>query len=134
MVANVCPKPSRIERQRLTLTSLTYFNLVISVLSTFILLVKAIMFVMHIWYPLLGVISNAAITALWIVSAYGQAGPDRSDPKHESSVAWYIAKSCSYAEPTHNKGYCLQAKGAFAATVIMMYVTSPSLPIYQFLV
>ena len=91
----------------------------ISVLSTFLLLVKAVMFVTHIWYPLLGVITNAAITALWIVSAYGQAGPDHSDPKHPSNIAWYIAKSCKYAAPSHNRNYCLQAKGAFAVTVVM---------------
>lgn len=78
------------------------------------------MFVMHIWYPLLGAVTNAAITALWIVSAYGQGGPDHSDPKHPSNIAWYISKSCSYAEPYNVKGYCLQAKGAFAATILMM--------------
>ncbi|KAG9249259.1 hypothetical protein BJ878DRAFT_590 [Calycina marina] len=102
--------------------TLTHFNLVISVLSVFMLLVKAVMFIMHVWYPLLGVVTNAALTALWIVSAYGQAGPDHSDPEHTSNVAWYIAKSCSYADPTNNKGYCLQAKGAFAATVVMCVV------------
>ena len=85
------------------------------------------MFVMHIWYPLLGVITNAAITGLWIVSAYGQAGPDHSDPKHDSSTAWYIAKSCSYARPYHVEGYCLQAKGAFAATIVMVYVPPTTL-------
>jgi len=121
MVTNVCfEEPAVVGETKLTQDRLTYFNLVISVLSTFILLVKAIMFVMHTWFPLLGVVTNAAITALWIVSAYGQAGPDHSDPKHDSNVAWYIAKSCSYAEPTHNKGYCLQAKGAFAATIVMV--------------
>jgi len=102
--------------------TITYFNLVISVLSTFLLLVKVIMFVTHIWYPLLGVITNAAITALWAVSAYGQAGPDHSDPKHPSNIAWYIAKSCKYAAPSHNQNYCLQAKGAFAVTVVMAVI------------
>lgn len=88
-------------------------------LSTFILLIKAVMFVMHIWYPLLGTITNAAITAVWIVSIYGQAGPDHSDPQHPSNSAWYITKSCSYAEPTHNVHYCQMAKGTFAVTVFM---------------
>jgi len=104
--------------------TITYFNLVISVLSTFLLLVKVVMFVMHIWYPLLGVIVNAAITALWAVSAYGQAGPDHSDPERPSNIAWYIAKSCKYAAPSHNDGYCMQAKGAFATTVIMAVIFS----------
>ncbi len=88
----------------------------------FVLLVKAVMFVLHIWYPLLGTITNAIITALWIVSMYGQMGPDHSDPKHPSNIAWYISKSCSYAKPSGNEHYCLLAKGTFATTVIMAYV------------
>jgi len=102
--------------------TLTSFNLVISVLSTFILLVKAVMFVLHIWYPLLGTVSNAAITILWVVSIYGQAGPDHTNPKASSNVAWYIMKSCKYAAPTGNEHYCKMAKGTFATTVVMAFI------------
>lgn len=98
---------------------LTSFNVAISVLSTFILLIKAVMFVLHIWYPILGTVVNAVITALWIVSIYGQAGPDHSDSEHPSNVAWYLTKSCSYAKPSGNEHYCLMAKGTFAITVVM---------------
>lgn len=79
------------------------------------------MFVMHIWYPLLNTVVNAALTACWAVSVYGQAGPDHSDPKHPSNVAWYVSKSCSYARaagPT-TYHYCTLAKGTFAVTVFM---------------
>ncbi|KAH8813262.1 hypothetical protein F5884DRAFT_820874 [Xylogone sp. PMI_703] len=100
-------------------STITQFNLAISVLSMFVLLVKATMFVLHIWYPLLGTLTNLAITVLWAVSIYGQAGPDHSDPNHPGSAAWYISKSCSYAKPYGWENYCLQAKGAFATTVIM---------------
>lgn len=103
-------------------SSLTSFNLVISVLATFILLVKAVMFVLHIWYPLLATVTNAAITALWIVSIYGQAGPDHSDPAFPSNTAWYITHSCSIAKPTGNEHYCLMAKGTFAVTVFMAFI------------
>lgn len=88
-------------------------------LCTFILLVKAVMFVLHIWYPILSTIVNTIIVILWVVSIVGQAGPDHSDPERPSNVAWYIAKSCDYAEETGNKHYCLMAKGTFAVTVIM---------------
>jgi hypothetical protein len=98
---------------------LTKFNVAISVLSTFVLLCKAVMFVLHVWYPFLGTITNAAITALWLVSIYGQAGPDKSDPEHPSNSAWYITKSCSYARASGNEHYCQMAKGTFAVTVIM---------------
>jgi len=102
--------------------TLTSFNLVISVLSTFILLVKAVMFVLHVWYPLLGTVTNMAITALWIVSIYGQAGPDHPDKRHLSNTAWYITKSCKFAKPTGNEHYCLMAKGSFAVTVFMAFI------------
>lgn len=86
----------------------------------FMLLVKLLMFVLHIWVPLLSVIANVILVALWTVSVYGQAGPDYSDPEHPSAAAWYITKSCSYAAPSGNYGYCMEAKGSFAATVLML--------------
>jgi hypothetical protein len=98
---------------------LTSFNVAISVLSTFLLMVKVVMFIMHIWFPILGTIVNAAITVLWVVSIYGQAGPDHSDRQYPSNVAWYITKSCSYAQPSGSEHYCLMAKGTFAVTVVM---------------
>jgi hypothetical protein len=85
----------------------------------FILLVKTVMFILHIWYPLLGVITNAALTAMWVVSMYGQMGPDHSDPRYPSNIAWYITKSCSYADASGNHHYCIMAKGTFATTVLM---------------
>jgi len=103
-------------------SSLTEFNVAISVLSMFIMLVKVVMFTMHIWYPLLGTVTNAILTALWVVSVYGQAGPDHSDPKFPSNVAWYVSKSCSYAVASGNKHYCIMAKGTFATTVLMMAI------------
>lgn len=119
---------TNLELQELTVCRITAFNVAISVLCTFILLVKAVMFVLHIWFPLLGTVTNAIITALWAVSLYGQAGPDHSDPNHPSNVAWYVSKSCSYAKPSGNEHYCLQAKGAFAITVVMMYAPSQPYP------
>jgi len=100
--------------------SITNFNVVVSVLSMFIMLVKLVLFVMHTWYPILSVLVNVVIVALWVVSIYGQAGPDYSDPTHPSPVAWYVSKSCSYAEASGNGHNCLLAKGTFATTCIMM--------------
>jgi len=103
-------------------STLTSFNVAISVLCTFILLVKAVMFTLHCWYPILGTVTNAIITVLWIVSMVGQMGPDHSDPQHPSNIAWYISKSCSYADATGDHHYCMMAKGTFAATVLMMII------------
>lgn len=93
----------------------------------FILLVKVVLFIMHMWIPLVSLIIDLIVIALWIFSAYGQAGPDHNDPEHPSSVAWYIAKSCSVAEASGNKHNCEMAKGSFASTLFMMYVSPPSL-------
>ncbi|OBT91924.1 hypothetical protein VE01_09903 [Pseudogymnoascus verrucosus] len=99
---------------------ITNYNIVVSVLSMFILLVKVVLFIMHMWVPIVSVIIDAIVIALWSFSAYGQAGPDHSDPAHPSSVAWYIAKSCSVAEASGNKHNCEMAKGAFASTIFMI--------------
>jgi hypothetical protein len=100
--------------------SITTFNVVVSVLCTFVLLVKATMFVLHVWYPILSTVVNTILVALWIVSIVGQAGPDHSDPQHPSNIPWYISKSCDLAEPYGKKHYCLMAKASFAVTVVML--------------
>lgn len=88
-------------------------------LSTFVLLLKAVLFVLRVWFPILGVIVNAILTGLYLGSVYGQAGPDKTDPRYPSNTAWYITKSCDYARPSGNYKYCQMAKGTFAATVVM---------------
>lgn len=101
--------------------SITSFNVTLSVLTTFILLVKAVLFTLKIWYPLLSLPVHAALLALWIYSAYGQAGPDMSDPQNpQPGAPWYIARSCSVAHTKSNIPYCRQAKASFAFTVILV--------------
>lgn len=75
---------------------------------------------MHVWYPIIALFINLSLTILYIVSIYGQAGPDYLDPAYPSPVAWYIAKSCDVAANTSVQGNCKLAKGAFAATCIML--------------
>ncbi|KAI0996153.1 hypothetical protein K3495_g12026 [Podosphaera aphanis] len=102
--------------------TLTNFNVAVSVLALFVFLVKVVMFVLHIWYPILGAIVSAFITALWIVSIYGQMGPDHIDPIHPSNIAWYIGHSCEIARPSGNHHYCILAKASFTTTVFMFFV------------
>lgn len=101
---------------------ITDFNIIVSVLSMFILLIKAVLFIMHMWIPLVSLIINMIVAALWCVSVYGQAGPDYSDNEHPSKVAWYITKSCSYAEASGNRHNCNMAKGSFAASILMLSI------------
>ena len=97
----------------------------------FILLVKVVLFIMHMWIPLISVIINVIVIALWCFSVYGQAGPDHSDPEHPSSIAWYITKSCSFAAPSGNKHNCEMAKASFAVSIFMVYVSQLSLTFLQ---
>jgi len=107
--------------------SLTDFNEAIAIFCTFMLLVKCVLFILHLWLPVLGTSINVIITVLWIVSAYGQAGPDHSDPSVPSKMAWYINHSCSLAKSADYdwSNYCKQAKAAFAVTIFLMYVVDP---------
>lgn len=101
-------------------TSMTTFNVVISLLSMFILLVKASMYVLHCFIPALSVFVHALLVALYCVSIYNQSRPDMTDlEKPSPGLPWYISKGCSYATPG-NHGYCMQARATFAVVIVMM--------------
>ncbi len=68
----------------------------------------------------MGSIVALVMTALYATSVYGQAGPDYADPRHPSPVAWYIAKSCNFAQADGAVGSCQLAKGTFAATCYLL--------------
>jgi hypothetical protein len=122
MVQHVCshePQPVCSANE----SSLTNYNLVISILSMFFLLVKAIMYIVNVFPPVLSVVVHSVLVALYTTSVYYQASSDTSDPAHpQNGPAWYITKSCSVASNPDNIGYCKQAKSAFGATVSMLGV------------
>lgn len=101
---------------------LTSFNVAISVVSLFLMLAKLIGLIMKIYKPIMGVCFAFAMTALYATSIYGQVGPDYSDPRYPSPVAWYIAKDCSYAKPKGYYSLCMIAKGSLAITVYMLFI------------
>ena len=79
----------------------------------FILLVKVVVFVMHLFLPLLSVFVHGLMLALFAVSLRNQSTPDMSDPDNPSpGLPWYMTKGCSYATPS-NKGFCMQARASF---------------------
>lgn len=100
---------------------ITNFNLVIGVLSTFMLIVKLPLHAMHLFFPPIAAATHGALFILYIVAARYQAGSDTSDPQHpQPGPPWYITKSCSVAAHQSNIGYCQQAKSLFAITVIVI--------------
>lgn len=103
---------------------LTDYNVAISVLSLFVLLVKLIGFIMRVWTPILGVFFSLAMTVMYTVSVYGQMGPDYYDPAHPSPMAWYIRYGCWPAVnfPNNALGSCRMAVGSYAVTVYMLAI------------
>ena len=101
--------------------SITDFNVVISVLAMFLLLCKGVLFIMHIFWPVVGFLTHGALVALWGYSVYAQTAPDNSDPRFpKMSAPWYITKSCSVAHDPKNIEYCKQGKAALAISVLML--------------
>lgn len=81
------------------------------------------MYITHTFPPLLSLLIHLALCALYAVSIHAQAAPDMSSKSHpQSGAPWYITKSCGPPVAANLKGYCMQAKGAFAVTVLLWYV------------
>ena len=101
---------------------MTQFNVIISVLSMFILLVKSTMFVLHSFLPILSIVVHAVLVALYAVAVRNQSTPDLSNKKVKflsKNLPWYLSKGCSYATDA-NKGYCMQARASFAVTCVIL--------------
>lgn len=100
--------------------STTDFNVVVSVLSTFLLLTKVVVYVMHGFMPFLSILVHGALIAVYAVSVRNQSAPDMSDPKRPSpGLPWYLSKGCGYATQG-NYSYCMQARASFAMAIVLL--------------
>lgn len=89
----------------------------------FVLLVKAIGFMLRIFWPLFGVLTHAPLVGLWAYSLYAQVAPDTVDPnpaRRNYGAPWYITRGCSSVDSHLLHGYCQQAQASLAVTIIMM--------------
>lgn len=101
--------------------SMTQFNLVITVLCMFIMLVKALLLYLHTLYPFLSLAAHGLEMGLWAYSVYGQQTPDMSDPANpQPGPAWYITKNCNVSFKKSNVGFCMQAKASFYVACVML--------------
>ncbi|KAI9684144.1 MAG: hypothetical protein M1829_003414 [Trizodia sp. TS-e1964] len=114
-------------------TFVTGLNVVVSVFSMFVMLVKIVANVMDLLWPIFSLIIHTIVAAAWCVSIYGQAGPDYSDPKYPSPSPWFITKPCSVAFDPSNIHGCQMLKGGFAVSVVMLsiFVTHIGLALYS---
>lgn len=105
----------------LTSDSTTNWNLVISILSVFILITKLPLHILKLLYPCVHAVVQTGLVIIYCASAAWQAGSDTTDPKYpQSGPPWYITKSCSVAHDKGNLSYCKQAKALFAFTILIM--------------
>ncbi|KAF2109650.1 hypothetical protein BDV96DRAFT_604541 [Lophiotrema nucula] len=101
----------------------TQYNLVIGVLSMFFYLVKFTLYIMDVFYPILSLVLHLPLLAIWAYSLHVQTAADTIDPQQLNHGApWYITKNCNVASTHTLKGYCEQAKSAFAVSVCMLAV------------
>ncbi|KAJ9615303.1 hypothetical protein H2200_001378 [Cladophialophora chaetospira] len=113
---------------------ITDYNVAIVVLSLFIMLVKSIMYMLHVFPPILSVVIHIGLTIIYAVSVDYQASNDTTDPDHpQHGAPWYITKKCSVAHDKNNVHYCTQAKAAFACTCAMLgiFVTYLGFALYS---
>ena len=100
-------------------TSVTQYNVIISVLSMFVQLVKTVMFTMGCLLPIVSAFIHVILLALYLASIYYQAAPDMSDPAHPSpGLPWMMSKGCKFAT-LENGSYCLQARATFAVVILL---------------
>lgn len=97
----------------------------IGVVCMFFWLIKVTLWVLHVFYPIFSLMLHIPLAALWAASLYLQTASDTVDPdpaRHNKGAPWYITKSCNVVPQKETRGYCQQAKAAFAVSVIMLYV------------
>ncbi|KAJ5564637.1 hypothetical protein N7513_000879 [Penicillium frequentans] len=102
---------------------LTNFNLVIGVLSVFLLIVKIPVHFMHLFFPPLATFVHGGCIVVYAFAARYQAGSDMSDPSQpQPGAPWYITKSCSVAYSKSDIGFCNQAKALFALCILIILI------------
>ncbi|KAH7155496.1 hypothetical protein B0J13DRAFT_227416 [Dactylonectria estremocensis] len=100
----------------------TDFNVAISVLSLFMLLSKLTAYIMKVWFPVLATFINTCMVGLYIVSVYGNVGPDYTDSRYPAPAAWYFRKGCDLAKPYGHYKSCRLAQGALVPAVYLLVV------------
>lgn len=102
--------------------TLTDFNVAISVISLFFLLAKLISFIMKLWYPVFATFVNCAMVALYVVSTYGQIGPDYADARYPAPAAWYFRQGCDLAKRYGKYNSCQIAQASLFITLYMLVI------------
>ena len=107
----------------LTVASNTQYHLVIGVTCMFFYLVKSTMWVLHVFIPIVSLLLHTALVSIWAYGIYIQTSPDTIDPNRQNNgLPWYLTRNCNVASDPNVRSYCMQAKSAFAVSIVMLYV------------
>lgn len=92
-------------------------------MCVFFYLVKATLWLLHVLFPIISLLLHIGLMSLWAYGIHIQTSPDTIDPDRINRGApWFLTKSCSIVEDKNVRSYCVQAKSAFAVSIIMLYV------------
>jgi len=101
----------------------TRYHLVIGVVCLFIYLVKATLWLLGVFFPIISLLLHIGLMTIWAYGIHVQTAPDTIDPNRINRGApWYITKSCNIVEDKYIKSYCMQAKSAFAVSIMMLII------------
>lgn len=99
--------------------STTVWNVVITVLSLFVFLVKVVLYISKGFPPIVSAIVHSIILALWLGSVSQQAGPDYIDAKHPSKFPWYLTRGCGAPVSLKVQSGCKMTVGGFAVSICL---------------
>lgn len=101
----------------------TQYHLVIGVVCLFFWLVKATLWLLHVLYPIVSLLLHIGLMCIWAYGIHIQTSPDTIDPKRiNNGVPWYLKKSCDIVDDKNIRSYCMQAKSAFAVSIVMLVI------------
>lgn len=101
----------------------TEYHLVIGVVCMFFWLVKATLWLLHVFYPIVSLLLHIGLMSIWAYGIHIQTSPDTIDPKRiNKGVPWYLKKSCDIVDDKNIRSYCMQAKSSFAVSIIMFSI------------
>ncbi|KAL5117715.1 hypothetical protein ACEQ8H_004325 [Pleosporales sp. CAS-2024a] len=101
----------------------TQYHLVIGVVCMFFYLIKTTLWLLKVFFPIISLLLHIPLLILWSYGVHLQTAPDTIDPAHQNHGApWYITKNCNIVKGKVYRGYCMQAKSAFAVTCVMIAI------------
>ena len=76
------------------------------------------MYLTHVFPPMLSAALHGALVIMWAYEASLLGASDYTDPDHPSKMPYYISRGCGDPVDPSLRGYCQQATGSFAISIL----------------